>query len=449
MSKTSTYSRLRDLNFKFPYVSADRQLAMQSALIRFVPLSLMILTWVASAVILQGLQDNWSRPFALTYCVHVGYTLSFVPWYLLRRARLARNSPGPREFPLWYLLSGSFFLSVLASAVALCWYSSLSGTSVAGNSAVYQASSAFALIFSTFLLRERVTPIKVAAVAIALAGLALVAVGAPTGKGSRDTPIGYVWVTISAALYGFYEVAFARIFGFGSGGTVSQGRAGHPRPYSFGEKTCGGFKLNYADAFDPETAEEAAEAYSALKGEDDVVAVRTASAAAAASSSAVTLTPSDAAATTATTDIATASSSFDRSLSAAETSAGVLGLMGLWTLFTQWPIFFIAAAAQLEPLDLAPLTKAGGIALSMALDFFFNLFLLWGISSSTPFTMSLSTTLVVPATILTDYILHNTLPSPLSAGGTVLILFAVSLLLTPHDFATHMRFPRFLFSQYF
>jgi drug/metabolite transporter (DMT)-like permease len=327
------------------------------------PLVLLVVTWCVMGELLQGLQDGWPRPWMLTYAIHSGYALALIPFAVLRRARLARGGASPLP-PLGAVAVRALGLSVLSSCVAVAWYASLSGTSVAGNSAVYQSSSAFALLFSALLLGEKVTRGKVAACIVSLAGVALVAVGAWSAHNGRDTAAGYAWVLTSTALYALYEVVYSRLFV-------------------------------------PATPDEEPAAYALLPGSVGVVEGSSATA--------------------------------GGSAAAAETSALVLGLMGAWTLVTQWPIFFVAAAAGLEPLALAPMAKARVIALAIASDAVYNLALLWAISTSSPFATSLATTLVVPATIAADAILHGTLPAPAAAVGTVLILGAVAALNAPPD----------------
>jgi len=368
--------------------------------LRYLPLALLVTTWVSMGELLQGLQVGWARPWTLTFAIHSGYALALVPYFFLRRARLARGARGaaaaPRAASAARVALGTLFLSALSSTVAATWYASLAGTSVAGNSAVYQASSAFALLFSALFLRERVTAVKTGAVALALAGVALVAAGAPAG--GRDTPAGYAWVTASTALYAAYEVAFARIFGAGGA-----------------EGAAGGAAAGAAEGAATEGAAEAAPLVATAEAEggggEDAGGAAAAAAAAAA----------------------------DAGLAAAETSARTLGLMGVWTMATQWPVFFLAAALRLEPLDLAPPGKAPLIATAVALDSLFAGALLWGVATTSPFEMNLASTLVVPATIAADAALHGTLPSPASAAGTVLVLAAVAVLQAPPGAAAAAR----------
>ena len=122
------------------------------------PLLLLIVTWVLLGELIQGLLDGWPRPWLLTYCIKSGFTLCLLPYALLRHLRLRGPSPLPLPRPAWALARVGAALSPISTACSLAWYVSLSGTSFAGNSAVYQAASAFALLLSALLLPALLLP---------------------------------------------------------------------------------------------------------------------------------------------------------------------------------------------------------------------------------------------------------------------------------------------------
>jgi hypothetical protein len=66
----------------------------------------------------------------------------------------------------------------------------------------------------------------------------------------------------------------------------------------------------------------------------------------------------------------------------AEMAGLVLGLMGVFTLLTLWPLFFIFHYSGLEPFEWPPPEKGRLLALSVALDAIYNLLLLFGIQVS-------------------------------------------------------------------
>ena len=338
------------------------------------PLGIFILSWVAMGELIQGLLDGWPKPWLLTYCIKSGFSLALLPYCLLRRARLQRAAPLPLPAPERTLLLAAAALSPISTAATVTWYLSLGGTSFAGNSAVYQSATAFALLLSFFLLGEAVTARKVACVAGALAGVACVALGS-SAAGGRDTVAGYSWVVASTALYALYEVLYARLT---RGGEAQKPAAGEER-----EQLLGAAEAPAAEAPAPAAPPPAG-------------------------------TPAE------------------QSLLKAEAAALVLGGIGLATLLTQWPAFFLAHAAGWERWEWPPPpAKARLVALNIGLDAIYNLSLLWGISTSSAFAMQLASTLVVPVGMLADWLLHGALPRPLPALGALVIVLAVAGLEAP------------------
>jgi drug/metabolite transporter (DMT)-like permease len=358
------------------------------------PLAIFLTSWVVMGEVIQGLLTGWPRPWLVTYCIKSGFALALLPYLALRRARLAApGPPAPLPAPERTLLLAAAALSPISTACTIAWYISLPGTSFAGNAAVYQSATAFALLLSFLLLGEAVTLRKLACVAGALGGVALVAVGG-AASGGRDTVAGYAWVIASTALYALYETLYARLT-----------RAPPPLGGAGGGKALG-------------AAEAVAEAEAAVpllrRGASEADAGADAGAGAAAVPSAAAATPAG------------------QSLLKAEAAALVLGGIGVATLLTQWPLFFVAHATGLERFEWPPPQgKARLVALNMGLDAIYNLSLLWGISTSSAFAMQLASTLVVPAGILADWVLHGVLPSALGAAGALLVLLAVAALEAP------------------
>ena len=336
------------------------------ALLASTPLILLVSTWVLLGELIQGLLDGWPRPWLLTYCIKSGFVFVLLPWALLRHLRLRAPSPPPLPLPAWTLVRVGVYLSPISTICSLAWYVSLTGTSFAGNAAVYQSASAFALLLSALLLREAVTPRKLCCVAAAVAGVALVSFGGASA-GGRDTAAGYFWVVTSTALYALYEVLYARL-------TRAPGGAGEEEGEGEGEAGARAQLLQGAPLPPPPPPAAAA----ALK---------------------------------------------------AEVAALVLGSLGAASLLTQWPLFFIAHAAGWERWAWPPPPeKARLIALNMGLDSVYNLALLWGISATSAFAMQLASTLVVPAGILADWAIHGALPSAMAACGAAVVCAAVAAL---------------------
>lgn len=120
----------------------------------------------------------------------------------------------------------------------------------------------------------------------------------------------------------------------------------------------------------------------------------------------------------------------------AEVSAYMLGLIGLVLLLTMWPVFFLLDKTGIEPFEWPDAARARKLALSCVLDGTFNCSLLFGILVMSALWTSVGTILVVPGTLLADWILHGTLVCPQAAAGVVAILAGFVVLQAPMRFNT-------------
>jgi drug/metabolite transporter (DMT)-like permease len=165
-------------------------------------------SWVAMAELLQGLQVDYPKPWAITFAVHSGYALLLPVWLALRHRRLAAG----RELPVppRVLARGAAAFAVLSAVIAATWYVSLPQTTVGVNNAVYQSQSAFVFVLSVVLLGEAPAAHKMLGLCLSLAGIAVIA-GGSAGKGAGNTTAGIAWVLVSTILYSTYEVLYARL----------------------------------------------------------------------------------------------------------------------------------------------------------------------------------------------------------------------------------------------
>ena len=342
-------------------------------LVAVAPLTLFILSWVLLGELIQGLlSSEWSKPWFLTYCIKSGFAISLIPYYILRRLRLSRPVAVNLPVKERTLIFSAAALSPISTVCTITWYISLSGTSFAGNSAVYQSATAFSLVLSYFLLREAITLRKAVCVVGAAIGVCMVIMGG-SNSGGRNTVEGYAWVLLSTILYALYEVLYARL----------------TKPIVGAGNSVEGRENASTEAESPLLPIPVSE--SAIEESDAALVA----------------------------------------LARAETAALVVGGIGVVTLFTQWPLFFIASAAGWEPFEWPPADKAQLIILNLSLDSIYNLSLLWGISTSSAFAMQLASTLVLPVGVVADWILHDTLPSAMAVVGGLVVLFAVVALEMP------------------
>lgn len=120
----------------------------------------------------------------------------------------------------------------------------------------------------------------------------------------------------------------------------------------------------------------------------------------------------------------------------AEVSAYMLGIIGLVLLLTLWPVFFVLDKTGVEAFEWPDAALARKLALSCVLDGTFNCSLLFGILVMSALWTSVGTILVVPGTLLADWILHGTLVGGQAAAGVVAILAGFVVLQAPMSFNT-------------
>jgi drug/metabolite transporter (DMT)-like permease len=221
-----------------PAKSSNRRNAIRAIVIT-VALVIVVITWVAEAELVQGLQEPDSEvyfpnPYALNWAIGAGYNLAWPLWLILRfiRARVEQNnnkntsddgvsSPSSSKSRFFEplrsderrLLKHGVWLEVLFATSGYCWYYSLPRTSVAGNTIIYNLTPVFVLPFSMVVLRERATVAKVAAVLLCMVGMVAVALdsaGQKIAKGERETWDGYLMVALSMISYAIFDVMFAK-----------------------------------------------------------------------------------------------------------------------------------------------------------------------------------------------------------------------------------------------
>lgn len=92
------------------------------------------------------------------------------------------------------------------------WYLSVAHTSITANTAIYDSSFVFVFIFSIFLLRERISILKIFCVILSFIGLMIVVWSGSQSQedGVDQTVMGYVLVFLSTVLYAVYEVIYKK-----------------------------------------------------------------------------------------------------------------------------------------------------------------------------------------------------------------------------------------------
>lgn len=313
-------------------------------------------------------------------------------------------------------------VNLVSAACGVAWYLSLPHTSVAANATIYQSASVLVFVFSFFLLQEPATLQKMAALALCVGGVAAITFSKQSKTADSDpTVMGYVWLLVSVALYALYEVLFKIMLEPGHSAAEHKQEA------------------ELIDADDVETLSEYAktpllsdptgtpDAQCLPVGSPphDVPAARgyQRSVSGVQSLNQASLLPPKAAPT----------SELESVLLKLEESLSVMGLMALWNMCTYWPIFFILDASGLEPFEMPAPFIAKQLAMNAGLDSLFTAFMLFGVCITTPLVMALGSMNVVPVSVVADWAVHGSLPSPLAFVGIVLVLvgFAVQQLTLP------------------
>ncbi|OAL48970.1 hypothetical protein IQ07DRAFT_512592 [Pyrenochaeta sp. DS3sAY3a] len=184
-----------------------------------------VLLWPAQLLILRV--QHWSEPWPTFWRRHV---------QLLRQTALMVQHqtlhPSPRQSqvsPVNYMLKMTAFITCALTFAGGSWYVAVNLTTASDLTAIYNCSAFFAYAFSIPILHEKVRTSKIVAVAIAIAGVFVVAYGDTSpakhgsksggGTGGEKTPpsseaenraFGNLVIGVGSVLYGLYEVLYKR-----------------------------------------------------------------------------------------------------------------------------------------------------------------------------------------------------------------------------------------------
>ena len=151
-----------------------------------------------------------------TYLLHT--TAQTVESQDLRLAKQASHKP-----PIPYMLRMTAFVTTALTIAGGSWYVAVNLTSASDLTAIYNCSAFFAYAFSIPLLKDKLRWDKMLSVAVAIAGVLIVAYGdsASPADGKRpagstdDSPpqnrtLGNIIIGIGSVLYGLYEVLYKK-----------------------------------------------------------------------------------------------------------------------------------------------------------------------------------------------------------------------------------------------
>lgn len=255
-----TFSRRSTMRSRSPTTDTARLAARKKYTYAAVFLAVSLVAFTAQTELAAYVQHDlgWDKAYCMLYLTHGSWVLLWpaqlavlrlqkrdMPWpafwrrhvWLLRTtAQMVETQtldPVPRGrgsggSPWRYMLRTTAGVTMALTVAGLSWYVAVNKTTPSDLTAIYNCSAFFAYAFSVPLLKERLRLDKSIAVAIAIAGVLIVAYGDGSSKEAPpQTPgeegssrrqeldggtrfLGNVIIGVGSVLYGLYEVLYKR-----------------------------------------------------------------------------------------------------------------------------------------------------------------------------------------------------------------------------------------------
>lgn len=174
-----------------------------------------VILWPMQLLILR-LQKR-DLPWPVFWQRHLALLRSTAAMVQSQKLDVGRSRTLERVNPVPYIIKTTAFITSALTVAGLSWYIAVDLTSPSDLTAIYNCSAFFAYVFSVPLLGERLRKDKSIAVAIAIAGVLVVAYGdgKPAKKGEADSGtdrqfLGNMVIGVGSVLYGLYEVLYKR-----------------------------------------------------------------------------------------------------------------------------------------------------------------------------------------------------------------------------------------------
>lgn len=206
--------------------SIKRQEALFRRLCAMCCIVLIVIIWISLAELVQGVEEEYPKPYLLTYVSHGMYAIFLPLWYVIRvlpfcsppKSDRGRRASYLGYFNWCYLFTASMLIGLFKVVSGWMWYASLPLTTVSGNTAIFQSSCSMVFVFSICFLQENFNKLKLTAVAVSVIGVILVSFSGNKGddeetmKNSYSHPsmLGYIICFASMTLYAAYEVFFKK-----------------------------------------------------------------------------------------------------------------------------------------------------------------------------------------------------------------------------------------------
>lgn len=241
-----TLSRRSTLRSRSPTTSTARLAARKKYTYAAIFLCVSLVSFTVQTELASYIQTElgWDKAYCMLYLTHGSWTFLWpvqllilrlqkrdMPWptfwrrhvWLLRTTaqmvenqNLEVNKMATKKSPVRYMIRTTAGITMALTVAGLSWYVAVNKTTPSDLTAIYNCSAFFAYAFSVPLLKERLRLDKSIAVAVAIAGVLVVAYG--DGHGS-DTPgsldgntrfLGNMIIGVGSVLYGLYEVLYKR-----------------------------------------------------------------------------------------------------------------------------------------------------------------------------------------------------------------------------------------------
>ncbi|KJX96432.1 DUF6 domain protein [Zymoseptoria brevis] len=181
--------------------------------------SSLILPWIVHLAYLRW--QSRKTPYTVwvrDYNNSLRSSISTIDAFATSAPRLVLKLPGHTAGPLDFLASSMAIVTLVLTASGMSWFLSLSLTTPADLTAIYNCATFFAAAFSVPLLNEKLGWISILAVALSIIGTFTIAYGDTTADhsdGSDDAIggsrlLGNVIACGGAVAFGLYEVLFKK-----------------------------------------------------------------------------------------------------------------------------------------------------------------------------------------------------------------------------------------------
>lgn len=400
------------------------------AIVGYIAIALLVVSNVALSQLLQAVLKDWGQRWNCVYVIRSGFSLAIFAYLALKKYRERQGIY--IDIPVRFLVFCGAILCFIGTGTSITWYFSLQLTTVAANNTVYQSVSAVVFILSVILVGEKITIKKIFSVLCSIGGVLLVSFFSKTETDDKtNTPLGFVWVFISTIFYSLYEIVYSASTDIHFTRNFLPGYEPKGNTYLPLLETADGDEADTGLSKDGDPKDSSMIRSMYFGGADDDKS----------------LPPHNFNMKSPLIVCCTRFRGWESRLKGigsramayleqgaplanvplspmmkVELAALMLSIVGFCTLFLQWPFFFVAEATGFESFMLPSKKTALLLLAAVLVDVVFNLCLLIGIGATSPLVMAIGGILCVPASILSDKIIHGTAITPVAGIGVIFIV---------------------------